>query len=113
VHSDDDGARLEAAIAAINDPARLGRARDLVARAAPGLQRVLTNAIAEGGWFDTAHSAALREALGEGDPDQRLRAIQALIAEETHLAMFVGVAVGFELAGELGYAGESHIDQED
>lgn len=98
--------QLDAAIAAINDPERLRRAQDLVARAAPGLQRVLASAIADGGWFDTAHSAAIREALSAVDLEERLRAVNTLIAEETRLSMLVGVAVGFELAVELGYARE-------
>jgi hypothetical protein len=110
---DRDTERLDAAIAAISEPERLRRAQDLVARAAPELQRVLTSALADGGWFDTAHSAAVREAVEERDADQRLRAIQALITEETRLSMLVGVAVGFELAGELGYARDLGLDGPD
>jgi len=101
-----DQARLDAAIDAISDPARLNRAQDLVARAAPGLQSVLAGALAEGGWFDTAHEAAVREAIGHEDPALRLRAIRTLFAEETRLGMLVGVAVGLELARELRYADE-------
>jgi hypothetical protein len=111
--TDRDTQRLDAAIAAISEPERLRRAQDLVARAAPGLQRVLTSALADGGWFDTAHAAAIRDAVDEHDPDQRLRAIEALMIEETRLSMLVGVAVGFELAGELGYVGDPQSDQED
>ena len=55
-------ADLDAAIAAISDPERLREAQDLVARAAPALQHVLDAALAEGGWFDTAHEQAVREA---------------------------------------------------
>jgi hypothetical protein len=33
----------------------------------------------------------------------RAAAVRTLVAEETRLGMFVGVAVGFELARELGY----------
>jgi hypothetical protein len=94
-------ADLDAAIGAISDPARLREAQDLVARAAPSLQRVLDAAIAEGGWFDTAHEHAVREATGEADPQERVRAVRTLLAEETRLGMFVGVAVGFELARTL------------
>lgn len=101
-----DQARLDAAIDALNDPARLSRAQDVVARAAPGLQRVLASALADGGWFDTAHDAALREAIASPDAEDRLRAIRTLFAEETRLSMLVGVAVGLELARELGYANE-------
>ena len=73
-------------------------------RAAPSLQRVLASAIAEGGWFDSAHAQAVREAAGESDPDARLLAIRTLLAEETRLGMLVGVAVGFELARTLDAA---------
>ena len=104
---------LDAAIAAINDPARLRQAQDMVARAAPALQRVLASAIAEGGWFDTAHGAAVREAVGAEDPQERLAAVNTLIAEETRLGMLVGVAVGFELARELGYDGDTESNEED
>lgn len=93
---------LEAAIAAINDPERLRSAQDLVTRAAPGLQHVLNEALVEGGWFDTAHNAAVREAISHQDPQLRLRAVRTLFAEETRLSMLVGVAVGVELARELG-----------
>lgn len=105
--------QLEAAIAAINDPARLRAAQDLVARAAPGLQQVLGEALTEGGWFDTAHNAAVREALSHDDPDLRLRAVRTLFAEETRLSMLVGVAVGVELARELGLQTGSDTNQED
>ena len=94
--------QLEAAIAAINDPERLKQAQDLVTRAAPGLQQVLNAALSEGGWFDTAHNAAVREAISHEDAELRLRAVRTLFAEETRLGMLVGVAVGVELARELG-----------
>lgn len=94
-------AELSAAIAAINDPGRLREAQDVVARAAPSLHKVLAAAIEEGGWFDLAHQQAVREAVDEQDPDQRLRAVNTLLADETRLAMLVGVAVGFELSREL------------
>jgi hypothetical protein len=97
-------ADLDVAIAAITDPQRLREAQDLVVRAAPALQRVLAAAIAEGGWFDLAHDQAVREAIGGEDPDERIRAVRTLLAEETRLGMLVGVAVGFELARELDHA---------
>ena len=97
-------ADLDAAIAAITDPERLRDAQDLVARSAPSLQRVLDAAINEGGWFDQAHTQAVREAASGGDPDEREQAMRALLAEETRLGMLVGVAVGFELARELDRA---------
>jgi hypothetical protein len=94
-------AELEAAIAAIADPDRLREAQDLVARSAPALQHVLAAALDEGGWFDTAHNQAVREAAGLDDVSERLRAVQTMLAEETRLGMLVGVAVGFELSREL------------
>jgi hypothetical protein len=96
-------AELDAAIAALSAPDRLHDAQQVVARAAPALQRVLDAALAEGGWFDTAHHAAVREAISSPDPDERLRAVRVLCAEETRLGMLVGVAVGIELARELGF----------
>ncbi len=95
---------LDAAIAAISEPGRLRQAQDLVSRAAPSLYRVLDTAIDEGGWFDSAHQHAVREAAGGEDPQMRIRAVQTLIAQEMRLGMLVGVAVGFELARELGTA---------
>ncbi len=95
-------AELDAAIAQLSEPGRLRDAQDLVARAAPSLQRVLAAAIADGGWFDAAHEQAVREAAGEEDREARLRAVRTLLAEETRLGMLVGVAVGFELSRVLG-----------
>jgi hypothetical protein len=100
-------AELDAAIDAISDPARLREAQDLVVRAAPALQRVLAQALAEGGWFDQAHEQAVRNATAGDDHESRLRAVRTLVAEETRMGMLVGVAVGFELARELGSSYES------
>jgi hypothetical protein len=94
-------AELDAAIAELSDPARLRDAQDVVMRAAPSLQRVLAEAMAEGGWFDAAHEQAVREAAGEPEGEARLRAVKTLLAEETRLGMLVGVAVGFELSRTL------------
>jgi hypothetical protein len=92
---------LDAAIAEITDPTRFREAQELVTRAAPQLQRVLAAAMAEGGWFDSAHEQAVREAAGESDAETRMRAMRTLLAEETRLGMMVGVAVGFELCRAL------------
>ncbi len=94
-------ADLDAAISAVSDPGRLQEAQDLVSRIAPSLQRVLASALREGGWFDSAHDQAVREATAGEDPHERIRAVRTLVAEETRLGMLVGVAVGFELAREL------------
>jgi hypothetical protein len=95
-------ADIDAAIDAITEPERLREAQDIVVRAAPSLQRVLAAALADGGWFDMAHDQAVLEAAGGEDRDERVRAVRTLLAEETRLGMLVGVAVGFELARELG-----------
>lgn len=96
-----DEQQLSAAVAAISEPERMRAAQEIVMRLAPQLQRVLAAALAEGGWFDTAHTAAVREALTAEDP---VAAVRTLCAEETRLGMLVGVAVGYELARELGVA---------
>ena len=106
-------ADLDAAIAEITDPQRLREAQDLVARRAPSLQRVLDAALSEGGWFDQAHQKAVRGAIGVEDPQERVLAVGTLLAEETRLGMLVGVAVGFELARELGRAPSDPTKQED
>jgi hypothetical protein len=100
-------AELEAAIGLLSDPERLRDAQDLVARAAPSLQRVLDAAIADGGWFDGAHAQAVQEAIAPAEPQERMRAVRTLLAEETRLGMFVGVAVGFELSRTLGSTTQS------
>ncbi len=105
-------ADLEAAIEAISAPGRLRAAEDLVSQAAPALQRVLDAAIHEGGWFDDAHLQAVRQAAGDQDPGARTRAVQTLIAEEMRLGMFVGVAVGFELARELSRYGTPTTEED-
>ena len=109
-------AELDAAIDQLTDPERMREGQDLVMRTAPSLQRVLAAAIAEGGWLGTAQQA-VREAVGEADPEQRLTAVRTLMADETRLGMLVGVAVGFELARILDAGGDDapaeHTEQED
>ena len=46
---------------------------------------------------------AVGEAVGTEDPEERVRAVRTLLAEETRLGMFVGVAVGFELSRALSH----------
>jgi len=94
-------AELDAAIAAITDPAKLNDAQQLVMRRAPALQRALGMALQEGGWFDIGHEQAVQEATGREDPRERVKEVRTLLAEETRLGMLVGVAVGFELARQL------------
>lgn len=94
-------AEIDAAVASLTDEERLRHAQELVGRAAPQLQRVLNEALSQGGWFGDVHDQAVRAAAGEPDPEQRKVAVGTLVAEETRLGMLVGVAVGFELARTL------------
>jgi hypothetical protein len=94
--------QVDAAVRALSDPERFKGAERLVAAAAPQLQRVLANALNEGGWFGPAHAAEVRSAAAEPDLDTRVARIETLLAEETRIGMLVGVAVGWQLASELG-----------
>jgi len=94
--------QLEAAVQALSDPDRFAGAERLVAAAAPQLQRILGEALHEGGWFGDAHASQVRSVASEPDPAARAERIERLIAEETRMGMLVGVAVGWELARELG-----------
>jgi hypothetical protein len=94
--------QVDAAVAALGaDPERLGHAQEVVTHAAPGLQRILNEALEAGGWFGSAHEDQVVKAAGAAEGDERLRAVRTLVAEETRIGMLVGVAVGFELAREL------------
>ncbi|HUN78534.1 MAG TPA: hypothetical protein VMU32_06410 [Solirubrobacteraceae bacterium] len=94
-------AEVDAALAALQEPERLRHAQEVVTHAAPGLQRVLAEALHEGGWFGEAHDAEIARAAGEADTAERQRLVAALVADQTRLGMFVGAAVGFQLAHEL------------
>jgi hypothetical protein len=94
-------AEVEAAIEALADPDRLEEAQRMVGANAPGLQRILNEALAAADWFGSAHQAAVLDAAGKPDVDERLAAVRTLIAEETGVSMLIGVAVGYELAHEL------------
>jgi hypothetical protein len=94
--------QVDAAVAALQaDPDRFGHAQEVVTHAAPGLQRILTEALHEGGWFGEAHEHQVARAVATEDPAERSVAVRTLVAEETRLGMLVGVAVGLELAREL------------
>jgi hypothetical protein len=94
--------QVDAAVTALAaDPERLGHAQELVTHAAPGLQRILDEALEAGGWFGSAHADQVAKAAGAEDLSERMRAVRTLVAEETRIGMLVGVAVGFELAREL------------
>jgi hypothetical protein len=92
---------IEAAVDALSDPARFEEAEALVTRAAPGLQRILGQALASDGWFGGAHETELRKALEISDEAERTTALRTLLAEEARMGMMIGVAVGWALAQEL------------
>ena len=94
--------QVEAAIRALSDPERFQGAERLVSEAAPQLQRILAHALDEGGWFGPAHQTEVRSAAAEPDETTRVTRIETLLAEETRMGMLVGVAVGWQLASELG-----------
>jgi hypothetical protein len=93
---------LQAAVEALTEPGRFSEAESVVTRAAPGLQRILAAALAEGGWFGESHEDELRKAASaEGGDEERLTAVRTLLAEEARMGLMVGVAVGWALAEEL------------
>jgi hypothetical protein len=94
--------QLEAAVLALSDPERFAGAERSLSALAPQLQRVLAHALEEGGWFGGAHRSQVRSAAAEPDEALRVQRIETLLAEETRMGMLVGVAVGWELARELG-----------
>jgi hypothetical protein len=94
-------AELDAALEALREPDRLTHAQEIVTHSAPSLQRMLAQALDAGGWFGSAHETQVAQAAGGADVQERVTAVRMLVAEETRLAMLVGVAVGFELAHEL------------
>jgi hypothetical protein len=98
VHSDEE---IDAAIERLLEADRFAEAERLVARAAPQLQRVLAAALAEGGWFGEPHDAETLKAATAPDPDERIAAVRAILAEEARMGMMVGVAVGWVLREEL------------
>ena len=102
--------QVEAAVRALSDPERFAGAERLVAAAAPQLQLVLAHALNEGGWFGEAHQSEVRSAVAEPDEATRATRVETLLAEETRMGMLIGVAVGWELARELGTTTEPEGD---
>ncbi len=96
-----DQSEFEAAIERLLVPERFSAAERLVAQAAPQLQKVLAAAMAEGGWFGEPHEAEALRAATVPDPDERIVAVRALLAEEARMGMMVGVVVGWALSEEL------------
>jgi hypothetical protein len=94
--------QVDAAVIALSaDPERFSHAQEIVMHAAPGLQRVLNEALEAGGWFGEAHQSQVAGVAAHEDLAERETAVRTLVAEETRLGMLVGVAVGLELARTL------------
>ena len=100
-----DERELEVAIERLLDPERFSEAERVVARAAPQLQKVLAVALAEGGWFGEPHENETLKAATMPDPEERVAALRALLAEEARMGMMVGVAVGWALKEEMATTG--------
>jgi len=92
---------LKAAVERLSDPERFREAEQVVATVAPNLQAVLVTALGEGGWFGESHRSETLKAATDPDEQRRIDAIEALLTEETHMGMMVGVAVGWALRKEL------------
>lgn len=92
---------LKRAVERLSDPDAFSDAERVVALVAPDLQGVLVSALGAGGWFGESHQSETLKAATMPDEDQRLTAIRALLSEETHMGMMVGVAVGWALRAEL------------
>ncbi len=92
---------IDAAIDAISDPEVFRDTERQVARAAPRLQKILTEALAAGGWFGESHDAEVLKAATTPEEEARLTAVRTLLAEEARMGMMVGVAVGWALADQL------------
>ncbi len=93
--------QIEAAVQALTEPGKLEEAQRVVGAQAPQLQRILIDALDAADWFGSAHEEQVLRAAGTADPEERLGTVKSLLAEETRLAMLIGVAVGFELKSEL------------
>ena len=102
---------VDAAVAAISDPARLEEAQRVVTHSAPQLQQILYQALHDSDWFGPAHRQAVRSAIASDDPAEREDAVHRLIAEETRLTLLIGVAAGFELHHELEHPTGGPTDQ--
>ena len=79
-------AEVEAAIQALSDPERLDDAQRMVGANAPGIQRILNEALHAADWFGSAHQAAVLEAAGKPAVDDRVVAVRTLIAVPAGLA---------------------------
>ena len=82
----------------LSEPGRLDAAQRTVGAQAPALQRILNQALEDADYFGHMHGEEVRKATSAEDPQS---AVRTLIAEETRVAMLIGVAVGLELANLL------------
>ena len=94
-------AEVDTAVQALTDPDRLAQAQRVVEASAPALQRILNQALQEGGWFEQTADSQLRQALAAEDPQERASRVATLLAEETRIGMMIGAAVGWALHEEL------------
>jgi hypothetical protein len=94
-------AQLKEAVARLSDRENFAEAERVVATVAPDLQGVLVSALGAGGWFGESHQSETLKVATIPDEDARLTAIRALLTEETHIGMMVGVAVGWALRADL------------
>lgn len=92
---------VDRAVREISEPHRLKRAEEIVTHAVPGLERIIENALHDGGWFSQGHEQQVGQAAAEPDLVARTQRIGQLVSEESRLAMLVGVTVGIALAREL------------
>jgi hypothetical protein len=95
---------IDQAIEELSDPEAFREAERQVARA-PGLQRILAEALGAGGWFGDSHDSEVLKAATNPDEEARLGAVRTLLAEEARMGMMVGVAVGWALAERLEQQG--------
>ena len=98
--------QIGAAIDALSEQEAFAEAERAVARAAPGLQRILGGALGAGGWFSESHEGEVLKAATIPDDEERLTAVRTLLAEETRMGMMIGVAVGWALAEKLAEQAE-------
>lgn len=104
---------VDAAVEALADGERFAHAQEIVTHAAPGLQRILGEALQAGGFFEPAHEGEIDRVARIDSVEERRSAIAVLMAEESRVAMLVGVAVGLELAAELEATSGTETNRED
>lgn len=97
--------QVDAAVREISEPGRLRRAEEIVTHVVPSLERIIDGALHDGGWFSQGHEQQVGQVAADPDPQAREARLHALVADESRLAMLVGVTVGFALARELAAPG--------